>query len=203
MHDESALPLVVGAYAQAAAPGLDAKASALARLAATIALRGELPSYLSNVDAAIDGGADLDEITGVFLAIPPVMEKSPRARPPPNSKRPWPPIAPRSRERLRRVEASGRTGCLGSVRGQALIARSTSKPIADASLGAAATTRETPTTGATAKRTPTISSGEAPLLTGDFNGTHISMGGGVQRDIRRESSERSHLRVELARVVPP
>ena len=43
MHDERALALVVGAYAQAAAPGLDAKASALARLAATIALRGELP----------------------------------------------------------------------------------------------------------------------------------------------------------------
>jgi hypothetical protein len=32
---------------------------------------GELPSYLSNVDAAIDGGADLDEIIGVFLAIAP------------------------------------------------------------------------------------------------------------------------------------
>lgn len=73
MHDESALALVVGAYAQAAAPGLDAKTSALARLAATIALRGELPSYLSNVDAAIDEGADLDEITGVFLAIAPVI----------------------------------------------------------------------------------------------------------------------------------
>ena len=73
MHDERALALVVGAYGQAAVPGLDAKASALARLAATIALRGELPSYLSNVEAAIDGGTDLDEITGVFLAIAPVI----------------------------------------------------------------------------------------------------------------------------------
>jgi alkylhydroperoxidase/carboxymuconolactone decarboxylase family protein YurZ len=73
MHDERALALVVGAYAQGAVPGLDEKASALARLAATIALRGELPSYLSNVDAAIDGGADLDEIVGVFLAIAPVI----------------------------------------------------------------------------------------------------------------------------------
>jgi alkylhydroperoxidase/carboxymuconolactone decarboxylase family protein YurZ len=73
MHDERALALVVGAYAQAAVPGLDAKASALARLAATIALRGEVASYLSNVEAALDGGAELDEIIGVFLAIAPVI----------------------------------------------------------------------------------------------------------------------------------
>jgi len=71
MHDERALTRVLGAYAQGAVLGLDAKGSALARLAATIALRGELPSYLSNVDAAIDGGAELDEIIGVFLAIAP------------------------------------------------------------------------------------------------------------------------------------
>ena len=71
MHDEGALTRVLGAYAQGAVLGLDAKGSALARLAATIALRGELPSYLSNVDAAIDGGAELDEIIGVFLAIAP------------------------------------------------------------------------------------------------------------------------------------
>jgi alkylhydroperoxidase/carboxymuconolactone decarboxylase family protein YurZ len=71
MHDERALARVIGAYAQGSVPGLDAKGSALVRLAATIALRGELPSYLSNVDAAIDGGADVDEIIGVFLAIAP------------------------------------------------------------------------------------------------------------------------------------
>jgi alkylhydroperoxidase/carboxymuconolactone decarboxylase family protein YurZ len=71
LHDERALSRVLGAYAQGSVPGLDAKGSALARLAATIALRGELPSYLSNVDAAIDGGADLDEVIGVFLAIAP------------------------------------------------------------------------------------------------------------------------------------
>jgi alkylhydroperoxidase/carboxymuconolactone decarboxylase family protein YurZ len=71
LHDERALARVLGAYGQGSVPGLDAKGSALARLAATIALRGELPSYLSNVDAAIDGGADFDEIIGVFLAIAP------------------------------------------------------------------------------------------------------------------------------------
>jgi alkylhydroperoxidase/carboxymuconolactone decarboxylase family protein YurZ len=73
MHDEPALARVLGAYTQGAVPGLDAKDAALARLAATIALRGELPSYLSNVEAAIDGGAELDEIIGVFLAIAPVI----------------------------------------------------------------------------------------------------------------------------------
>ena len=71
LHDERALALVLGAYAQGAVPGLDEKASALARLAATIALRGKLPSYMSNVDAAIEGGADPAEIIGVFLAIAP------------------------------------------------------------------------------------------------------------------------------------
>ena len=71
MHDERALARVMSTYAQGSVPGLDAKGSALARLAATIALRGELPSYLSNVDAAIDAGADIDEIIGVFLAIAP------------------------------------------------------------------------------------------------------------------------------------
>src|SRR4029077_17772183 len=94
MHDERALALVVGAYAQAAAPGLDAKTSALARLAATIALRGELPSYLSNVDAAIDGGADLDEITGVFLAIAPVSGEVPPREPAPELKAALPPPPP-------------------------------------------------------------------------------------------------------------
>lgn len=69
LHDEEVLTRVLAAYAQGSVPGLDARGSALARLAATIALRGELPSYLSNVDAAIEGGADLDEIIGVFLAI--------------------------------------------------------------------------------------------------------------------------------------
>jgi alkylhydroperoxidase/carboxymuconolactone decarboxylase family protein YurZ len=76
MHDERALTRVMGAYAQGSVPGLDAKGSALARLAATIALRGELPSYLSNVNAAIDGGAGIDEIIGVFLAIAPEIGES-------------------------------------------------------------------------------------------------------------------------------
>src|SRR4029077_15148171 len=118
MHDERALALVVGAYAQAAAPGLDAKTSALARLAATIALRGELPSYLSNVDAAIDGGADLDEITGVFLAIAPVSsaasaggslwcaERLPRGRRRPTSKRRCPPPPRRSHELIHPSQGS-------------------------------------------------------------------------------------------------
>ena len=73
MHDERALTRVLGAYAQGAVLGLDAKGSALARLAATIALRGELPSYLSNVDAAIDGGAEFDEIIGVLFAVAPAV----------------------------------------------------------------------------------------------------------------------------------
>ena len=76
MHDERALARVMSTYAQGSVPGLDAKGSALARLAATIALRGELPSYLSNVNAAIDGGAGIDEIIGVFLAIAPEIGES-------------------------------------------------------------------------------------------------------------------------------
>jgi alkylhydroperoxidase/carboxymuconolactone decarboxylase family protein YurZ len=48
---------------------LDARCSALARLAATIALRGELPSYLSNVEAAIAGGATHEDIIGVYRAV--------------------------------------------------------------------------------------------------------------------------------------
>lgn len=69
LHDEGALAHALGAYADAAVPGLDARCSALARLAATIALRGELPSYLSNVEAAMAGGATHDDIIGVYLAV--------------------------------------------------------------------------------------------------------------------------------------
>ena len=69
LHDEGALAHALGAYAQGAVPGLDARCSALARLAATIALRGELPSYLSNVEAALAGGATHDDIIGVYLAV--------------------------------------------------------------------------------------------------------------------------------------
>ena len=69
LHDEGALAHALGAYAHAAVPGLDARCSALARLAATIALRGELPSYLSNVEAALAGGATHEDIFGVYLAV--------------------------------------------------------------------------------------------------------------------------------------
>ena len=71
LHDERALAHALTACAQGAVPGLDARCSALARLAATIALRGELPSYLSNVEAAIAAGATHDEIVGVYLAVAP------------------------------------------------------------------------------------------------------------------------------------
>ena len=69
LHDEGALAHALGAYAQGAVPGLDARCSALARLAATIALRGELPSYLSNVEMAIASGATHDDIVGVYRAV--------------------------------------------------------------------------------------------------------------------------------------
>ena len=71
LHDERALAHALTACAQGAVPGLDARCSALARLAATIALRGELPSYVSNVEAAIAAGATHDEIVGVYLAVAP------------------------------------------------------------------------------------------------------------------------------------
>ena len=71
LHDERALAHALDAYARGTVPGLDARCSALARLAATIALRGELPSYLSNVEAAILAGATYDEIVGVYLAVAP------------------------------------------------------------------------------------------------------------------------------------
>jgi alkylhydroperoxidase/carboxymuconolactone decarboxylase family protein YurZ len=69
LHDEGALAHALGAYAEGSVPGLDARRSALVRLAATIALRGELPSYLSNVEMAIASGATHDDIVGVYRAI--------------------------------------------------------------------------------------------------------------------------------------
>jgi alkylhydroperoxidase/carboxymuconolactone decarboxylase family protein YurZ len=69
LHDERSLAQAMTKSAQGAVPGLDARCSALARLAATIALRGELPSYISDVEAALAAGATQDEIVGVYLAI--------------------------------------------------------------------------------------------------------------------------------------
>jgi alkylhydroperoxidase/carboxymuconolactone decarboxylase family protein YurZ len=71
LHDERSLAQAMTKSAQAAVPGLDGRCSALARLAATIALRGELPSYISDVEAAIAAGATRDEIVGVYLAVAP------------------------------------------------------------------------------------------------------------------------------------
>ena len=76
LHDERALAHALDAYARGTVPGLDARCSALARLATTIALRGELPSYLSNVEAAILAGATCDEIVGVYLAVAPEVDEA-------------------------------------------------------------------------------------------------------------------------------
>jgi 4-carboxymuconolactone decarboxylase len=52
---------------------LDAKTLALVQLAALIAVGGEVPSYGTHADAAVDAGATTAEIVDVLVAITPIV----------------------------------------------------------------------------------------------------------------------------------
>ena len=53
--------------------GLDAKALALARLAALVAVGGAGPSFGDHTDAAVSAGASADEIVDVLVGVAPVV----------------------------------------------------------------------------------------------------------------------------------
>jgi alkylhydroperoxidase/carboxymuconolactone decarboxylase family protein YurZ len=55
------------------AAALDARALALVRLAALVAVGGAVPSYGAHADAAIDAGATAEEIVDVLVAVLPVV----------------------------------------------------------------------------------------------------------------------------------
>jgi alkylhydroperoxidase/carboxymuconolactone decarboxylase family protein YurZ len=71
--DESAIAELIDIRVEEAvdASELDAKTFALTNLAALIASGGDEASYLLHVTAALDGGASVDEITGVLTAVGP------------------------------------------------------------------------------------------------------------------------------------
>lgn len=76
VHDQGAVSdLYVGLdpLSDAAPPPLDARTSALVRLAALIAVGGAVPSYGAQADAAIDAGATAAEIVDVLVAVMPVV----------------------------------------------------------------------------------------------------------------------------------
>jgi 4-carboxymuconolactone decarboxylase len=53
--------------------GIDARAHALVRLGALIALDAAPPSYLSTVEAAAAAGVTVDEIVGALIAVVPIV----------------------------------------------------------------------------------------------------------------------------------
>ncbi|SDK27229.1 Carboxymuconolactone decarboxylase family protein [Nocardioides sp. YR527] len=54
-------------------PTLDARTLALVRLAALVAVGGEVPSYGSAADAAVDAGASAAEVVDVLIGVLPVI----------------------------------------------------------------------------------------------------------------------------------
>jgi alkylhydroperoxidase/carboxymuconolactone decarboxylase family protein YurZ len=72
-NDENAIAELVEIRVEEAvdASDLDAKTFALTNLAALIATGGDDASYLLHVTAALDGGASVDEVTGVLTAVGP------------------------------------------------------------------------------------------------------------------------------------
>lgn len=54
-------------------PTLDARTLALVRLAALVAVGGEVPSYGSAADAAVDAGASTAEVVDVLVGVLPVI----------------------------------------------------------------------------------------------------------------------------------
>lgn len=53
--------------------GLDARAHALVRVAALIAVDAAPPSYMNAVDAGLDAGLSFDEVVGTLIAVIPVV----------------------------------------------------------------------------------------------------------------------------------
>lgn len=54
-------------------PELDPRTLALVRLAALVAVGGEVPSYGAHADAAVDAGASAAEVVDVLVAVLPVV----------------------------------------------------------------------------------------------------------------------------------
>ena len=55
------------------APVLDSRTLALVRLAALVAVGGEVPSYGAAADAAVDAGASAAEVVDVLVSVLPVV----------------------------------------------------------------------------------------------------------------------------------
>ena len=55
------------------APVLDSRTLALVRLAALVAVGGEVPSYGAAADAAVDAGASAAEVVDVLVSVLPVI----------------------------------------------------------------------------------------------------------------------------------
>jgi 4-carboxymuconolactone decarboxylase len=73
LHDEHTIQSLLGIrLSDDKAAGLDAKARALARLAALIAVDASCVSYGWAVDAALAAGATADEIVGILIAVAPI-----------------------------------------------------------------------------------------------------------------------------------
>lgn len=54
-------------------PELDPRTLALVRLAALVAIGGEVPSYGAEADAAVDAGATVAEVVDVLVSVLPVV----------------------------------------------------------------------------------------------------------------------------------
>ena len=73
LHDEQCIQSVLGIRLSSdKAAGLDAKARALVRLAALVALGASYLSYSWAVEAALAAGATADEVVGTLIAVAPI-----------------------------------------------------------------------------------------------------------------------------------
>ncbi len=73
INDERLGEDIAGGDGSVVDPVLDPKTLALVRLAALVAVRGAVPSYGAQADAAVSAGATPAEIVDVLVAVVPVV----------------------------------------------------------------------------------------------------------------------------------
>jgi 4-carboxymuconolactone decarboxylase len=74
LHDDRLIDQILASAGRGAAPpGLDARALALVRLGALIAVDAQPPAYMSTVEQALRAGVDRAEIVATLFAAMPVV----------------------------------------------------------------------------------------------------------------------------------
>jgi 4-carboxymuconolactone decarboxylase len=73
LRDDGFIGAVLEEHASPELSGLDARAHAIAQIAAMIALDAAPPSYMSAAAAGIDAGLSFEEIVGTMVAVTPII----------------------------------------------------------------------------------------------------------------------------------